>query len=767
MSAMLPEPARVDILLVDDDQSNLLALESVLQASDRNLIRASSGDEALQYLLRHNVAVILLDVRMPGISGLETAELIRGRKQSRDIPIIFLTAYEGTDSEDLSRGYSLGAVDYIIKPLDPDALKAKVNVFVDLFKKTEQVKQQAAMLHEKNIQLENANFQRLGKLVDLGQLLISQREPDRLLQVFCKAARDIVGAEYGCVRIDEGTGEPVRHLAANDPELCAGLADDIEQISRSISSVASAKLQARRISRVENGSSAAQPLLNRPALNSLLAAPIPLLKPATGWLYLSGKIDSDSFSEADERLAMTLTGQLAAAYENARLYADTRRYAAELLAEVTERKHAQEEKERLLVSEKAARLEAEQAQLVSAQLLIREKDARAQAEAANRLKDDFLATVSHELRTPLNSILGWVQLMLTGRFDEAQSMRALRTIERNTKALAQIIEDLLDVSRIISGQLRLDVKPLELGPVIATAFDAVRPGVDAKNIRLKASLDDSVGAILGDPNRIQQVVWNLLSNATKFTPSGGEVEVKLDRVQANARITVADSGEGISKEFLPHVFERFTQADSSFARVHGGLGLGLAIVRHLVEMHGGAVGADSPGPGKGAVFTVSFPLLNGESRVPSRSKRKADEFVSEIEDPQNLAGLRVLIVDDEPDTRDVLVAILEQRGAEVIASATADDALMRLCEASNGSIPDVLVSDIGLPGEDGLGLISRVRALKPEQGGRIPAVALTAYARAEDRARVLAAGYQRHVTKPVEPSVLAIMVASLARGAKL
>ena len=750
--------------MVDDDQSNLLALESVLQASDRNLIRAASGDEALQHLLRHDVAVILLDVRMPGISGLETAELIRGRKQSRDIPIIFLTAYESTDSEDLSRGYRLGAVDFIIKPLDPDALKAKVNVFVDLFKKTEQVKQQAAMLHEKNIQLENANFQRLGKLVDLGQLLTSQREPDQLLQVFCNAARDILGARYACVRITDATGESVRHLAANDPELGAGLAEDIEQISRHMPRVASSKFQPRRFSKVENEGSATPPLLDRLESNSFLAAPIPLLEPTTGWLYLSGKIDSEWFSEADERLAMTLTGQLAAAYENARLYADTRRYAGELLAEVTERKHAQEQNERLLVSEKAARLEAEQAQKVSAQLLVREKDARAQAEAANRLKDDFLATVSHELRTPLNSILGWVQLMLTGNFDGAQSSRALHTIERNTKALAQIIEDLLDVSRIISGQLRLDVRPIELGPVIAAAFDAIRPGVDAKGIRLKVSLDDSVGAILGDPNRIQQIVWNLLSNATKFTPNGGEVEVKLDRIGSSARIMVADSGEGISEEFLPYVFERFTQADSSFARVHGGLGLGLAIVRHLVEMHGGSVAADSRGKGKGAVFTVSFPLLNGQSRAASTPGRLMDGVVSEIADPQDLTGLRVLIVDDEQDAREVLMAILEQRGAEVICAATVDDALLRLCGTSNGSVPDVLVSDIGLPGEDGLDLIRRVRALKPERGGGIPAIALTAYARAEDRARILAAGYHRHVAKPVEPSVLAIMVASLARS---
>jgi signal transduction histidine kinase/DNA-binding response OmpR family regulator len=764
MYVVKAESHKVNILLVDDNRDNLLALESVLQADDRNLIRAASGDEALQYLLHHDVAVILLDVRMPGISGLETAELIRGRKQSRDVPIIFLTAYESTDSEELARGYSLGAVDYIIKPLDRDALKSKVNVFVELFKKTEQIKQQAALLNEKNIQLEYANFQRLGSLVELGQRLTSQREPDRLLKVFCGAARDIVAARYACVRIADDGGQRRRPVAANGPKQLAWIAEGIEQIDEYILSLAPSSLQPIRLSKTEIKELTDQHISNQTPLNSFLAAPLPLRERTIGWLYLAGKLGAESFSEADERLAMTMTGQLAAAYENARLYADARRHATELLAEVTERKHAQEENERLLVSEKAARLDAEEAQLVSAQLLIREKDARAQAEAANRLKDDFLATVSHEVRTPLNAILGWVQLMLAASFDEFQSRRALHTIERNTRALAQIIEDLLDVSRIISGQLRLDVRPMELGTVIAAAFETVRPTVDAKNIRFRKSLDDSVGLILGDSNRLQQIVWNLLSNAIKFTPNGGEVEVRLDRLESSARITVADSGEGISEEFLPYVFDRFRQADSSLSRQHTGLGLGLAIVRHLVEMHGGYVGADSPGPGKGAVFTVSFPLMDEKSRA-SNSRRPADGFTSDRGVPQDLVGLRILIVDDEPDAREVLVAILEQRGAEVIAAGSAADALARLCQESNGSIPDVLVSDIGMPGEDGLSLITRIRRLKPEQGGEIPAIALTAYARTEDCARFLAAGYQRHVAKPVEPSVLAITVSTLARRA--
>ncbi len=382
---------------------------------------------------------------------------------------------------------------------------------------------------------------------------------------------------------------------------------------------------------------------------------------------------------------------------------------------------------------------------------------------ANRIKDEFLAVMSHELRTPLNSILGWAQLVRTGSLDEPASTRALRTIERNTKLLAQMIEDLLDVSRIMTGKLLLDVRPIELGPVIEASLDAVRPATDAKNIRLEVSLDPSVGAVSGDPNRLQQVVWNLLSNAIKFTPNQGRVQVRLARVGTSAQITVADSGEGIGEEFLPYVFDRFRQADSTFARMHGGLGLGLAIVRHLVEMHGGSVSADSQGKGKGSTFTVSFPLVATGWNEGAHLERCANERQPVLEQPLELAGLSVMIVDDERDAREVLVAMLELRGAEVIAASSAAEAVEALAHATNVSMPDVLVSDIGMPGEDGFDLISKIRAMGPERGGNIPAIALTAYARAEDRTRVLAAGFQRHVAKPVEPSSLAGAVASLAR----
>src|SRR5690349_19625802 len=396
--------------------------------------------------------------------------------------------------------------------------------------------------------------------------------------------------------------------------------------------------------RVPNGQFARSGKVFRsnPTLNSLLSAPILQFEHTIGWLYAIDKQEADEFSEADERLALTLAGQLAVAYENARLYEEAREHASVLQAEVAERKRAQEEKEKLLLSEKAARLEAEAAQRLSSQLLMREEEARADAETANRLKDEFLATVSHELRTPLNSILGWSQLMRSGKLDDEAEGRALTTIERNTRALAQIIDDLLDVSRIISGKLRLDVGPIELEPVVAAALDTIKPATDAKNIELHVLLDSSTGTILGDPNRLQQVVWNLLTNAIKFTQRGGRVEVRLERVDASARITVSDTGEGISEDFLPYIFDRFRQADSTFTRLHGGLGLGLAIVRHLVEMHGGSVSADSPGKGEGATFSVWFPVSTatwGSRSTP----REVTEWHPTSQEDFELAGLTVLV----------------------------------------------------------------------------------------------------------------------------
>ncbi len=405
--------------------------------------------------------------------------------------------------------------------------------------------------------------------------------------------------------------------------------------------------------------------------------------------------------------------------------------------DITERKLAEEERERLLA---------------------RAHESRQQAEDANRTKDEFLATVSHELRTPLNAILGWADILIRSKLDEDTAARGLETIARNARAQNQLISDLLDVSRIITGQLRFDTGLVELTPIIEAAADTVRPAAQAKGVRLRLMLDPAAGLVSGDAARLQQIVWNLLTNAVKFTPRDGRVDVQLKREGTSVGIIVSDTGEGLSPGFLPYIFDRFRQAEGTTTRQHGGLGLGLAIVRHLVEAHGGTVRATSKGVGQGSTFTATFPLIavrgegtNAETAGPG--ELRADRTPASL----ILQGLRVQVVDDEPDARELLTIVLKQRGAEVRASATASEALEMLMQWE----PDVLVSDIGMPGEDGYDLIRKVRTLK-SVSGLVPALALTGYARAEDAARALESGYHMHLPKPVAPSELVAAVASLA-----
>ncbi len=392
-------------------------------------------------------------------------------------------------------------------------------------------------------------------------------------------------------------------------------------------------------------------------------------------------------------------------------------------------------------------------------LLLSEQAARSEAETASRLKDEFLATVSHELRTPLTAVLGWIHILRGGKLDDEAGARALEIIERNARSQNQLIEDLLDVSRIITGKLRLDVRPVDPGAIIEAAIEAVHPAAEAKEIRLQKVLDTRVSSISGDSARLQQVIWNLLSNAIKFTPRGGSVQVRLERINSHIEISVSDSGEGIKQEFLPFVFDRFRQADGTSARRFGGLGLGLAIVRHLVELHGGTVQATSSGDGAGAMFTVRLPLLAIYQRETDseRVHPTASDTHPPIEYPDNLAGLKVLVVDDEADTLELIKVLLGQCGAAVTTASSAAEAL-KVLESER---PDVIISDIGMPTEDGFEFIRKVRQLPPEKGGKIPAVALTAYARAEDRLRVLRSGYQMHVSKPVELAELVTVVANV------
>ena len=390
--------------------------------------------------------------------------------------------------------------------------------------------------------------------------------------------------------------------------------------------------------------------------------------------------------------------------------------------------------------------------------LEREKEARREAEEANRVKDEFLSTLSHELRTPLTAIMGWSNMLLHGDVDQSKHQQAIETIARNANSQCQLIDDLLEVSRIITGKLRLDFVACDLRPIIEAACDSIRPAAEAKGVHLHLLLPPDVGDVLGDRERLQQVVWNLVSNAVKFTPGTGEVGVKLDRINSHVEITVSDSGAGIHPDFLPHVFDRFRQADGSTTRSHGGLGLGLAIVRHLVELHGGMATADSAGLGKGATFTVRLPLMVlAEAQVRVDPQKPVHYKVSTDQTRASLDGLRILIVDDESDARELVTAMLGRSGAIMKAAASAKEA-MDLVESWK---PDVLIADIGMPVEDGYGLIKRLRAMPKEQGGQTPAVALTAYARTEDRVRALSAGYQVHLSKPVDRSELAAVVARL------
>jgi signal transduction histidine kinase/ActR/RegA family two-component response regulator len=435
----------------------------------------------------------------------------------------------------------------------------------------------------------------------------------------------------------------------------------------------------------------------------------------------------ESFNEMLTQVE-TRTSQLQA------IRAELEQKVRELQREVAERKRMEEERSLLLRRE----------------------------QEASRLKDEFLATVSHELRTPLNAILGWSRMLASGVLEEPAAERALQTIERNARAQAHLIEDLLDISRIMSGRMRLEFQRVDLRTVIDAALDAVRPAAEARQISLEKVIDDEAGPVFGDASRLQQIVWNLLSNAVKFTPEGQSAQVRLQRANAHVEIVVADTGQGISPEFLPHVFDSFRQADSTSTRQHGGLGLGLAIVRHLAELHGGSVRATSPGEGGGATFVVQLPAT-----APAAERRPAEgpdaaataprETVPAGDEPR-LDGLKVLVIDDEEDTLTLLTMVIGQYGASVRAARTVDDAM----ESLRSWPADVVVSDIGLPGEDGYSFIHRLRALGPDRGGNVPAIALTAYARASDRTRALDSGFQMHIPKPVEPVDLIGAIRTLA-----
>lgn len=672
----MPSQAKVNVLIVDDHPENLMALEAILTGPNQNLVRAYSGEEALRCLLNQDFAVILLDVQMPGMDGFETATLIRNRPRSQHTPIIFLTAYSTSDKQ-MFKGYSLGAVDYLFKPIEPDILASKVSVFVDLFKKTEEVKRQAAELTAVNSELRESEerFRSLSASSPVGIFLTD-------VEGRCTYTNPRFQSICG-LSLQESLGEG--WLQSVHPEDRAQVKID---------------------------------WLDWTLANREYSSEFRVQTP-NGILRQVHVRTSPMLSAQGELLGHVGT-----------------------LEDITNRKIAEEARTQV----------------------IREQAARIEAEAANRMKDEFLATLSHELRTPLNSVLGWARLLRTRSFDEATISRALETIERNAQAQAQMIEDILDVSRIIRGKLQLNLRPITLIPVIEAAIDAVRPAAEAKSLQLESFLDASLERVIGDPDRLQQIVWNLLTNAIKFTPEEGKIEVRCLRVGSRVHIQVKDTGIGIQQEFIPFVFDRFRQADSTTTRSHGGLGLGLAIVRHLVELHHGKIYVDSEGEGKGSTFTVELLPSNSPPSTLSSVKQRivmaekdASRRESEVESSNTLSGLQILLVDDEPDVRDVLATVMEGSGAKVIAASSVQEALEVLDQIQ----PDILVSDIAMPQEDGYMLIRQVRERETRQGGCLPALALTAYVREEDCQQVIKSGFQKHLSKPVDTTDLVMTVANL------
>ncbi len=727
----------INILMVDDSATNLLALESILHAPDINLVSASSGDDALRYLLHNEVAVILLDVYMPGIDGLETAELIRGREKSRNIPIIFLTA-DSTGGRHLSRGYSLGAVDYIVKPIEPDILRSKVQVFVELFKKTREIRRQAQLLREKNLQLENTNLARLGMLINLGQELAAEHDPSRVLQKFCRSARKIVEAEEAGIGVLGRPGEKLRYFVCSPKNKRPSRNGRPPVADEALKWI----LDERRPLRLNETDALLRVANGNDSVQSFLGAPLLSGDGVSGWVYLVNKLHADDFSEADERLAATLATQVAISYENALLYTNAQRHAEALQLEISERRQAEDEKARLLV---------------------REQSARAEAEQANRTKDEFLATLSHELRTPLSAILGWSHLVRSGKLDEPQMSRAFETIERNARSQSQLIDDLLDVSRIITGKLQIERHSIDLTIVIESAVEAVRPAFEAKTIDFTVEFERDNCFVPGDSNRLQQIFWNLFSNSIKFTPNEGKVNVAVNRDDSTVQISISDTGIGISPDFLPYIFDRFRQADGSTTRIHGGLGLGLAIVRHLLELHEGTIDVKSEGPGQGSTFIVSLPVAS----APLETNFEFGEVVEGANgNPESMAkileGVRILVVDDEADSRELISTVLTRYGCEVRCSESAAEAIRAVAEWK----PNLLLTDIGMPHEDGYSLIKRLRKMRSDWARQLPAIALTAYATTEDRDRALAAGFRMHLPKPIEPATLAILIAN-ALGRKV
>jgi PAS domain S-box-containing protein len=636
---------KASILLVDDRPANLLALEAILDPLDQRLVRAASGEEAIQKLEDEEFAVILMDVRMPGMDGLRTAEVISQRESAARVPIIFLTAVP-IGNADVASGYARGAVDFLLKPFDPEILRSKVSVFVDLHQKEQMIKRQAGLLRQREREaFERRSELRFRSLMDALPQCVWVARADQTFYYWNKRAVDYIGmpptVAVGAERLFEFVHPDDLETIKSEWQLATSLQH-------------SAEVQVR-LRRHSDG--------------------------AYRWFLMRGVPQQDESGK--------LTGWIVAATD-----------------------------------------------------IDIEHQALEDAEAANRMKEEFLATVSHELRNPLNAIVGWIHLLRSGNLDAVKSSKAVETIERNVHLQTALIDDILDVSRIMRGKINLNFRTVRMGAVIEAALAAVRPTADAKGVALDCEMAAASDEISGDADRLQQIVWNLLSNAIKFTPRDGLVVIRTEQHGAELTLTVRDTGQGISADFIPRVFDRFSQADSGSTRAHGGLGLGLAIVRHLVELHAGTVEAASAGPGQGAIFSVHLPLQSAKAVTGGNDPNQT------AAGPLKLEGVSILVVDDESDSREVLAEILRQYGAQTNTAASANDALFEIAR----STPQVLLSDIGMPSVDGYELIRRIR--EQISANEMIALALTGLGSGKDKERALAEGFQQCIVKPVDPAQL-------------
>jgi signal transduction histidine kinase/DNA-binding response OmpR family regulator len=697
-----PEGERLSLLVVDDDVVDRAAVRRALRAAgiDADIAEAGDAPDALEGLRSGGHDCALLDFRLPRSDGL--AVLRRAREEGLATPIVVLT---GQGDEQLAvEIMKAGALDYIAKGnLTPERLRQSI---------AQAVRVRRA---EAAAEVERRRMARLQSFLAALAGLRTVSEVARSVVTEGLAAFDATRGLLA-VLVEGDTALEVVRFDGYPPHVAERwrripLALDMPMVNavktrepEFFESMAAFEARYPHLAEIRYGGDEA-----------LAVLPLAVSGRALGVVGLSHE-RTRRLTDDDRREFVAFAGVCAQALERAQLF-----------------DLAQHERRR--------------------------------AAEANRVKDEFLAVVSHELRTPLNAMLGWAKMLNSGALTPEQARRAIEAVERNARAQAQLVDDLLDLSRITAGKLRIETAPVDVAAALEAAIDVVRPAADAKGVRLQAVLDRGLGPALGDPGRLQQVFWNLLANAVKFTPRGGLVFVRLGREGSSLVVTVEDSGQGIAPEFLPHVFERFRQEDGGPARQTGGLGLGLAIVKHLIELHGGHVSVLSDGVGRGTTFTVCLPLGaigcgpgGPPSAPPGRSQAEA-LVAGGFACPPRLDGIRVLVIDDEPDARDLIVSVLTHCKAEARAVATAAEALERL----QAERPDVLVSDVGMPGEDGYGLIERVRALPPERGGLTPAVALTGYARTEDRTRALLAGFTTHLAKPVDPSELAVVVASLAQ----